>query len=105
MVATLVARLFIEGLDLFRRQVAVIGMPRIEQLLDGGQVLIQSLGLEVRTFVPVEPKPPQRLSNCVDKLLGRLLGVGVLNPKDEGPARVAGEEPVEQCRTGSADME
>ena len=104
-VTTLVARFFIERLDLFRRQVAVIGMPRIEQLLDGGQVLIQSLGLEVRTFIPVEPEPPQRLSNCVDELLRRLLGVGVLNPKDEGPARVAGEQPVEQCRTGAADME
>ena len=56
-------------------------------------------------FGPVEPHPPQVLE---DRRLGRArrpLEVGVLDPQDEGAARAARQQPVEERGAGVADVE
>ena len=45
-IAALEARFVVLGLDLFLRQVAVIGMARVEQLLHRRHMQLEALGLE-----------------------------------------------------------
>ena len=83
MIAALEARFVVLGLDLFLRQVAVVGMARVEQLLHRRHMQLEALGLEIGAFIPVEAEPCERLGDGVDEFLGGLLGVGVLDPQHE----------------------
>src|SRR6185503_4581218 len=55
--------------------------------------------------VPVEAEPRQRVENLVDRLVGRAVAIGVLDPQQEGSPVVASEEPVEERRPGAPDVE
>src|SRR5207247_6782692 len=60
---------------------------------------------DVRPLVPVEAEPAEILKDRRLRLPGRALRVSVLNPQHEGAAAAAREQPVEQRRTGVADVE
>src|SRR5207244_13324353 len=96
-------------LELLGRALAVIGMPARQQALGMGVVDVQTLGLPVapgrRALVPVEPEPAHRVQDRLDRLVRRPGAIGVLDPEHEHAAMVAREEPVEERRTGAADVE
>src|SRR2546427_716659 len=91
------------------RAVAVVGAARGAQSLGVLTVDFEPLGLPVarrrRPLVPVEAEPLEGLEDRGEVLVGRAGTVGVLDPKDEGPAVVARVEPVEQRGARAADVE
>ncbi len=95
-------------LELRRRAEAVVRSVGAEQLLRVRLIEMQPLGLPVRAarsadvgpLVPVEAEPPQVAEDRRLRLARRALGVGVLDAQDERAALPAGEQPVEERRTG-----
>ena len=55
--------------------------------------------------VPIEAEPRHSVEDCVDRFLGRAGLVGILDPQEELAAVVAREEPVEERRPRSPDVE
>ena len=106
-------RLLARLLVLLRRREVVVGVAARDQRVRRVAMAIEPLRLEVggvgsadfRSFVPVEPEPSQALENAGDHLVGRALGIGVLDAQDEHAAVAAHEQPVEQRRAGTAHME
>ncbi len=103
---------------LLGRAVAVVGLVLGEETVSGSAIEIQPLHLSIGpvraarrlagnlgSLVPVEAEPMQPIEDVALVLHGGAGHVGVLEPQDEGPARVAGEEVVEQRRPGRADMQ
>ena len=92
-------------------------MPAGEQLVDGGLITLAALRLKVRAvrpaepcrrrraFVPVDAEPVEAVENRLQRLGDVALGVGVVDPQDELPAVLAGEQPVEQRRANAADVQ
>ena len=74
-------------------------------MVDSGLVQVAPLGLEIRAFVPVQAQPQHGSLNAFGVLRPVPEGVGVLDPQHEGPALLAGEQPVEQRGPSAADME
>ena len=74
---------------------------------------MQPLGLPIRTvraadvrsFVPVETKPPEAVENSGDHVRRRAFDVGVLDAKNERAAVATGVEPVEERRSSAADVQ
>ena len=64
----------------------------------------QPFGLLV-FFVPAQAQPAQPLENRIDRSVGVALNIGVIEAQDHRPAVVAGVEPVENKRSGTADVE
>ena len=101
------------GFELLRRAEAVVGVPAGEQLVRVRGVEVQPLGLAVRAagaadvgpLVPVEAEPAQVLEDALLGLLGRSLGVGVLDAEDEGAVVAAREQPVEERGARVADVQ
>jgi hypothetical protein len=91
--------------DLIAGEVAEVGLTVGDQLVDRGYVAFAALGLEERTLIPIETKPGKRLGDGVDELLGRLRSVGVFDSQNELATHAAGKEPIEQCTSGTTDME
>jgi hypothetical protein len=91
--------------DLFVRAVTGVDEVLIEQLLYGRLVQEAPLGLEVGPLVPVQAQPQHGPLDAFGVLGPVALGVGVLDAQHERARTLAGEEPVEQCRTGAADVE
>ncbi len=56
-------------------------------------------------LVPVQPEPAKRGDNLLDRLVGRPLAVRVFDAQHEGAAGVPREQPVEQSRACSPDVE
>ena len=91
----------------------------VEQFLNPALINLAALGLKIRPtiapallhriardwpFIPIQPKPPQAVEDHVDRF-ARVAGVvRVLHAQDERAAGVAGIKPVEQRRTGAADV-
>src|SRR5690606_8936009 len=61
--------------------------------------------LEDRFAIPVDPEPFETLEDFLDGILGRALAVGILDAQAETAAVMPGEQPVEQGRAGTADMQ
>src|SRR5205823_3007970 len=59
----------------------------------------------VRPLVPREPEPAQIAEDDRLVLGGAPLLIGVLDPEDEGPARLPRPEPVEERGPDAADVE
>ena len=69
------------------------------------RVALGALRLAQRPLVPVEPQPLQRLQDLGDRLVGGALAIRVLEPQDERVLRrLAGQEPVVECRSRAADV-
>jgi hypothetical protein len=73
---------------------------------------IEPLRLEVRpvrsanlrAFIPIETQPPQPVKNSLNLVPRRSLDVSVLNAQDEDAPRAPGVQPVEERRSGTANM-
>ena len=59
----------------------------------------------VGTLIPVETQPAKAVQDRLQRLLQIALLVRVVDPEDVLAAVVAGEEPVEQRRPDTADVE
>ena len=101
------------GLQSLCRAIAVVGVAAADQRVGTLAMPAEARRLRVgavraanlRAFVPLNPHPAQAAENRPDHLVGRPLGVGVLDAKDERAAVTAGVEPVEQRRAGASDVE
>ena len=94
------------GLDVLGGGRVAVGGAGGEQLLKRGGVAVGAAGLGDRPLVVGEAEPVQRVEDLVDVLGGRALAVGVLDPQDQAAGRrVAGGEPVVECRARSADVQ
>ena len=89
----------------FRRAVAAIGVTPLEQFLDNGDMTVALRKLVDGVLVGAQPQPLQAAENGIDGFRRRSLAVRVLDPQQVFAARVAGIQPVEQRRAGTADME
>src|SRR5262249_46527135 len=100
------------GLELLGTAETAIGLSLRQEAIRACRVAREALALEVgpvgaadvRPLVPVEADPSEPLEDRLDRLGRRALAMGVLDPKDEGPAVVAGEEVVEERRARAADV-
>src|SRR3954470_5785051 len=59
---------------------------------------------DVRSLVPFEAKPAHVFENAGLRFLGRPLGVGVLDAKDERAFVAVRQQPVEERRASVADV-
>jgi hypothetical protein len=55
-----------------------------EQPIGGGEVAVEALALEVRTFVPVESQPAQGRLDTEHPFLTTASDIGVLDAKHQG---------------------
>ena len=92
-------------IEFLRRGIAVIGMAL-------GQHLVRDLGMAggARELigdlaVPRQAEPGEPIQDRRDRRLGRARAVGVLDAQQVLAAVMLGEEPVEQGRSGAADMQ
>src|SRR2546422_8486961 len=65
---------------------------------------LESRPLKDWLLVPVEAEPAQAVEDDAGVLVGGAFLVGVFDAEQELAARVAGEEPVEEGGTGTADV-
>jgi hypothetical protein len=93
------------GVQLFLGAEAPIRLVPRQHRLGIGPVAVAVTALEEGPLVVGNPQPGEAVENHLGVRLGAPLLVGVLDPQDEGPAGVLGEQPVEQRRAGAADME
>jgi hypothetical protein len=103
--AALGARFLAHIIELIRGGIAAVGLAAGEQLFRHLAVARGPGELVDDLAVPIELEPFQAVQDGVDRLLGRSLPVGVLDPQQHLAAELAGVEPVEQRRAGSPDME
>ena len=89
----------------FGRTIAPVGLTGGQQRLRGFDMPRMSARLVVDLAVPIQFQPAQAVENGVDGFAGRAFGVGVLDPQHEAAAVMAGVQPVEQGRSGAADMQ
>ena len=75
-------------------------------------IRLHALGLPIRTvvaprfhaFVPLKPHPSQIVEDRLLRLARRALEIGVFDAQDKGAVLPAGEQPVEQCRSGVSNV-
>jgi hypothetical protein len=65
---------------------------------------IDSVTLEHGTFIPVETQPAKGFQDGLGMLGLRTVAIGVLDAEDEDPSVVSGEQPIEECGAGTADV-
>ena len=105
-VAAAGAVLGLPGLDVLGGGGVAVGGAGLEQLGERRGVAVGAAGLGDRALVVGEAEPLHRVEDLVDVVRGRALAVGVLDPQDQRPGgRVAGGEPVVECRARSADVQ
>jgi len=99
------ARLVAHRRQLLRRRIAVVSPAGGEQALGDLAMAGGAAELVDDVAVPIELQPLQAVQDGVDRLLGRTLAVGVLDPEQHLAAELFGIEPVEQRGAGTPDME
>jgi hypothetical protein len=72
--------------------------------LDAFLVQVQTLGLIVRTFIPVQSQPTQTIENILGILGLRSLVVGILNSQNKLTALTAGKQPVKNGGSRRANV-
>src|SRR5687768_12865793 len=91
-------------LQLLLGLVAGIEQPLLLEPLGGLGIARQPAGL-LQMLVPIEPEPGEILLDPTREFLGRALAVRVVEPEDEGAARLAREQPVGQRGPDVSDMQ
>ena len=84
-----------------------------QQLLHGRPIAIQPLRLIIRrqrsadlgAFVPVDPQPVEAVEDRLQRLFNVPLLIGVVDPQDELPSVLPGEEPIEQRSAYPANVQ
>ena len=92
-------------LELLGGAVARVGGTALHQVCSRLRVELEPLRLPVRPLVPIDPEPAEDVFGLGNRLLGRPRPIGVLEPQDDPPARVARVEPVEEHRAHGPDVE
>ena len=93
--------------------VIVVRMAAGQQLLDGRPIAIQPLRLVIRSerpahfrpLVPVDAQPAEAVEDRLQRLLDVPLLIGVVDPQDELPAVLPGEQPIEQRGANPANVQ
>ena len=83
-----------------------------QQFIDGGLITIGPLRLiirrvrpaDLRAFVPIDAQPAQPVQDRRQRLLDVPLLVGVVDPQDELPAVLPGEQPAKKRGANAADV-
>ena len=84
---------------------AVLHENRLRRIRQRARAIeFHALGLEERSFVPVNPQPAQAFEDAIHHLGRGAFEVGVLDPQNQRAAVVARVEPVEKSGTRSTDM-
>ena len=99
-------------LQFFFGAVAIVSLTFIEQTLNFFLINIQSFRLSVwaiisayiNAFIPGKAKPLHSFLDVFFGFSGRASQIGIFYTYQEGAACVSGNQPVEQCRTGSTNM-
>src|SRR5208283_2649925 len=92
-------------LEFFRGAVAIICLPRFQQLVDIVPVYIEPGGLAERSLVPLESQPLDALYNGLYILISRAACVGILDPQNKCALAAPGEQPVKKSGPGAADVQ
>lgn len=110
--AVVVARGFIagalrlaQGFQFGFGAVAAIGFATVEQLLHGGFVEVEPLGLVERAFVPVQAQPLEAGQDVVGVFRSRSLEVCIFDAQDELALMPPRKQPVEDGSAGRANVE
>ena len=106
-------RRFALGLNFLGRGEIAVGMATGQQLCNGGLIFVAPLGLIVRrvgppnsgAFVPIQAEPFEPMQNRRESCFDVTLLIGIVDAQEKLPAMLPGEEPVEQGRANSADVE
>src|SRR5271157_1611010 len=93
--------------------VIAVNMAGIDQLLHGRLVFRGPLRLvvgtigsaDVRSLIPIDADPPKTIEDALDGILDVPLLVGVVDPQQKLAAEMPGQQPVEQGRSHSADVQ
>ena len=111
--SALLLRTFTFRLDLLAGRIVVIREASCKQLCHGLLVARSTRRLKVgrertvhiRTLVPIEAEPPKPVKDRLERSLDVALAVGIVNPHYELTPVVPREEPVEERRPNTADVQ
>ncbi len=98
------ARRFGPLLDRLLGTVASVGQSTFDEVVGRSPVPIEPIGLVV-FLVPVDPQPSEAVVNRRHQLRAAPIGIGVFDAQHHHPSGVPSVEPVEQRRTGTADVQ
>ena len=93
------------GRQLLLSHVAAVGGTALQQVVRHFRMPGPELRLVILVTVPVEVQPAHAFEDGRNCRLGGARLVGILDPKQELAAVVAGEEPVEQGGAGAPDVQ
>ena len=77
----------------------------VKQRFNRGCMLLRIVALAKGAFIRLEAKPRHRRNDDVDPLFSISVSVGIFNAQEEHAAGMAGEEPIEERRARTSDME
>ena len=105
--------LLAHGLQLLRRFQPVVGLPGLEKLVAIPPVDVQPLALEIGSaitagfgaLVPLQAQPAKVLQDLGRRILHVPALVGVFDAQHEPPACPPDQQPVEQRRAGTTDVQ
>ena len=98
-------RFVAKTLNVVACEVAVVGVTRRDQALNGLVVPVAPLRLEHRPDIPVESQPPQRLDDRIDVLIAAQRLISVLHPQHQFAPVSPCEQPVEQRCASAPNMQ
>ena len=94
------------GGQLLGRLIRLVGQTLLDQPVDQRIVQLRPLALEHHHgVVVVKAEPREVVQHGRHAGVGAAGEVGVLNPQQEGAAEAPGEQPVEECGAGPADVQ
>ena len=93
------------GVEFLGGQEVLVGMTRGEQPFRVGTVALGIAALEERPLVPGDTQPAEAIENHLGVRFGAALLVGVLDAQHEDPVVASREQPVEERRPGTTDVE
>ncbi len=87
-------------------------MARLQKLLGGRLMHLRALRLVIRSvwaayfgaFVPVDTQPAKPVQDRSQRFVHISLLIGIVDAKNELPAGLSGEQPIEQRRSHASDM-
>lgn len=77
--------IFAQLLQTLLGAIALIGGPLLQHLIDHLIVAIETLGLIIRTLIPIQIQPVHPIHDGVDGFLGGTLQIGIFNAQNKLP--------------------
>ncbi len=110
--ATVIARLLAVGHLLFTqrlqtlfRAVATVGGAHFQHVVNNCIVAVETFGLEIRTFIPLQIQPVHAIHNGFDSLWRRAFEIGVFNTQHKLTVLVTCEKPGIESGTRPTDVQ